>query len=54
MKNQKLKSGKGLSEIEGVKSKYRNRENRCQNHNRSSTNQIKNRDSTSSGAPQSQ
>ena len=37
---------KGLSEIEGVESKYRNRENRCQNQNRSNTNQIKNRDST--------
>ena len=37
---------KGLSEIKGVKSKYRNWENRCRNQNRSNTNQIKNCDST--------
>ena len=39
---------KGLSEIEGVKSKYQNLENRCQNQNWSHSNQIKNRDSTNS------
>ena len=34
-----------MSEIEGVKSKNQNRENRCLNQNRGSTNQIKSRDS---------
>ena len=39
---------KKYSAIEGVKSKNLNRENRCPNQNQGNTNQIKNRDSTTS------
>ena len=46
MRNRNQNLDKKLSEIEGVKSKNRNRENRSPNQNRGNTNQIKNRDST--------
>ena len=49
MINRKPKSSQGVVEIESVKLKNRNRENRCQNQNRGSPSQIQNRDSTTGG-----
>ena len=45
MRNRKSESGQGAVEIEDVKSKNRNRENRCHNQNRGIPSQIQNCDS---------